>query len=65
MYQAKKYKMIRVTVAGEWGLMACTGFKLLTYAIPVQRSIQLSKQANWELVIIKIDHSLALNLLQK
>ena len=57
--------MIRVTVAGEWGLMACTGFKLLTYAIPVQRSNQLSKQANWELVIIKIDHSLGLNLLQK
>ena len=40
-------------------------FKLLTSAIPVQRSKQQSKQANWELVIIKIDYSLGLNLSQK
>ena len=41
------------------------GFELLTSAIAVQRSNQLSKQANWELVVIKTGHSLGLNLSQK
>ena len=40
------------------------GFKLLTYAIPVQRSNQLSKPASWELVI-KMGHSLGSNVSQK
>ena len=30
---------------------ACTGLELVTSAIPMQRSNQLSQQANWELVI--------------
>ena len=46
-------------------IQACIEFKLLTSAIPVQRSNQQSKQANWELVIIKMGHSLGLNLSQK
>ena len=49
----------------EKKIQACIGFKLLTSAIPVQRSNQQSKQANWELVIIKMGHSLGLNLSQK
>ena len=43
-------------------IQACMGFELLTSAIAVQRSNKLSKQANWELVIIKIGHSPGLNL---
>ena len=35
-----------------WKIQACTGFEPLTSAMPVQRSNQLSWQANWELVII-------------
>ena len=31
--------------------ISCTGFEHVTSAIPVQRSNQLSQQANWELVI--------------
>ena len=31
---------------------ACTGFEPVTSAIPVQRSNQLSQQANWELVFL-------------
>jgi len=46
-------------------IQACIGFKLLTYAIPVQRSYQSSEQAIWELVIIKMGHSLGLNLSAK
>ena len=46
-------------------IQACIGFKLLTYAIPVHRSNQPSKQAIWELVIIKMGHSLSSNLSQK
>ena len=46
-------------------IQACIGFKLLTYAIPVHRSNQPSKQAIWELVIIKMGHSLGSNLSQK
>ena len=34
----------------EKKIQACTGFELLTYAIPVQRSNQQSKKTNWELV---------------
>ena len=46
-------------------IQACTGFKLLTYAIPVQHSNQSSKKAIWELFIIKMGHSLGSNLSQK
>ena len=46
-------------------IQASMGFELLTSAIAVQRSNQLSKQANWELVVIKTGHSLGLNLSQK
>ena len=46
-------------------IQACIGFKLLTSAIPVQRSNQSSKQSIWELVIIKMGHSLGSILSQK
>ena len=32
-------------------IQACTGFEPLTSAIPVQRSYQLSYQANWEQIV--------------
>ena len=49
----------------EKNIQASMGFELLTSAIAVQRSNQLSKQANWELVVVKTGHSLGLNLSQK
>ena len=61
----KVYYLCRCGKKGLKKIEACSGFELFTSAIAVQRSNKLSKQANWEPVIIKIGHSLGLNLSQK
>ena len=45
MFQLKELKR-----RGTWKIQTWTGIKPMTSAIPVQRSNQLSYQANWELV---------------
>ena len=54
----KVYYLCRCGKKGLKKIQTCTGFELLTSAIAVLRSNKLSKQTNWELVIIKIGHFL-------